>query len=186
MSTTFSEPFAPAAGLAAGHVAASNVASDEFFQRNADSVAQACHAMAARFQQSGRLLAYGDGAQRSDVSHIVVEFVHPVIVGKRALPALALETPRAIDALGRSADVLMVLCAGGLNAAAEALIGAARAKGMLVLVLTGAAAGVHDVAADFHFSVPSDDPFIVQETHEMLYHVLWELVHVFLEHASRR
>lgn len=182
MSTTLSEP--SAVGLAAAHVNASNTASEEFFVRHADSVARACHAMAMRFQQGGRLLVYGEGAQRSDVSHVVVEFVHPVIVGKRALPALALETPRAIEALGRSPDVLIVICAGRANAAAEALIGTAKAKGMLSLALTGAGAGAHSVAADFHFSVSSDDPLIVQETHEMLYHVLWELVHVFLEHRS--
>ena len=29
-------------------------------------------------------------AARSDVRHVAVEFVHPVIVGKRALPALGL------------------------------------------------------------------------------------------------
>ena len=186
MRAALSEPSAPAVGLAAAHVAASNMASDEFFARHAGSVAQACHAMAARFQRGGRLLAYGDGAQRSDVSHVVVEFVHPVIVGKRALPALALGTPRAIGALGRPADVLMLLCGGGLTTTEEALIGTAKAKGMLVLALTGDAAGAHAVAADFHFGVPSDDPIIVQETHEMLYHVLWELVHVFLEHAPSR
>ena len=186
MSTTLSQPFAPARALAASHVAASNMASDEFFACHADLVAQACNAMAVRFQQGGRLLAYGDGAQRSDVAHIVVEFVHPVVVGKRALPALALETPRAIGALGHSADVLVVLCAGAVHAAAEGLIGTAKEKGMLVLALTGAATGAHSVLADFHFCVPSDDPLIVQETHEMLYHVLWELVHVFLEHAPSR
>ena len=182
MSTTLSNP--SALSLAAAHVKASNTASEEFFVRHADSVAQACHALAVRFQQAGRLLVYGDGAQRSDVAHVVVEFVHPVIVGKRALPALALDTPRSIAALGRSVDALMLLVAGGADTAAEALIETAKAKGMLVLALTGAVTGAHSVAADFHFSVPSDDPLIVQEVHEMLYHVLWELVHVFLEHAS--
>ena len=184
MNTTLSKP--SALSLAAAHVNASNTASEEFFLRHADSVARACHAMAVRFQQGGRLLAYGEAAQRTDVSHVVVEFVHPVIVGKRALPALVIETSRAIETLGRSAVVLMLLCAGGPSAADEALIATAKAKGMLVLALTGAAASARSVVTDFHFNVPSDDPLIVQETHEMLYHVLWELVHVFLEHAPTR
>ena len=182
MSTTLSKP--SALSLAAAHVNASNTASEEFFLRHADSVARACHAMAVRFQRGGRLFAYGEAAQRSDVSHVVVEFVHPVIVGKRALPALALDTSRALEALGSSADVLMLLCAGGPSVADEELLGTAKAKGMLVLALTGAAAIARSGVADFHFSVSSDDPLIVQETHEMLYHVLWELVHVFLEHVS--
>ena len=36
------------------------------------------------------------------------------------------------------------------------------------------------------FEPPTDDPFIRQELIETLYHVLWELVHVFIEHRERR
>ena len=47
--------------------------------------------MAERFARGGRLIAFGrTPAARSDARHVAVEFVHPVIVGKRALPALAL------------------------------------------------------------------------------------------------
>ena len=47
--------------------------------------------MAERFARGGRLIAAGlSPAARSDVRHVAVEFVHPVIVGKRALPALGL------------------------------------------------------------------------------------------------
>ena len=50
-----------------------------------------CHRMAERFARGGRLLAFGASpAARSDVRHVAVEFVHPVIVGKRALPAIGL------------------------------------------------------------------------------------------------
>jgi D-sedoheptulose 7-phosphate isomerase len=50
-----------------------------------------CRELADRFGRGGRLLAVGASAQaRSDARHVAVEFVHPVIVGKRALPALAL------------------------------------------------------------------------------------------------
>ena len=47
--------------------------------------------MAERFARGGRLVAFGRSpAARSDVRHVAVEFVHPVIVGKRALPAIGL------------------------------------------------------------------------------------------------
>ena len=47
--------------------------------------------MAERFARGGRLIAFGrTPAARSDARHVAVEFVHPVIVGKRALPALGL------------------------------------------------------------------------------------------------
>ncbi len=169
----------------AAHVAASNAASERFFRAHADAVARACQAMAARFQAGGRLLAYGAGAQRSDVAHVVVEFVHPVIVGKRALPALALHEPHALATLGREGDLVMLLAAGAPNGTEMDLLARARARGMLVLALTGeatAATKTNATDADFHFAIPSGDPLVVQETHEMLYHVLWELVHVFLDH----
>ena len=46
--------------------------------------------MAERFLRGGRLLAFGRGPYATDAQHVSVEFVHPVIVGKRALPALDL------------------------------------------------------------------------------------------------
>ena len=52
-------------------------------------LARVCHLMAERFARGGRLVAFGRSpAARSDARHVAVEFVHPVIVGKRALPAI--------------------------------------------------------------------------------------------------
>ena len=52
--------------------------------------------MAERFARGGRLVALGRSpAARSDARHVAVEFVHPVIVGKRALPAIGARAPRA-------------------------------------------------------------------------------------------
>src|SRR5579859_7082941 len=66
-----------------------------FFTAEAARIAEACWAMARRFHQGGRLLAFGNGASATDAQHGSVEFVHPVIVGKRALPALALTNDSA-------------------------------------------------------------------------------------------
>ena len=66
-------------------------AGERFFAAEAERIARLCHRMAERFARGGRLLALGrTPAARSDARHVAVEFVHPVIVGKRALPALAL------------------------------------------------------------------------------------------------
>src|SRR5689334_6014714 len=61
-----------------------------FFEANADRLALACLAMAKRFERGGRLWVFGTGSSATDAQHVSVEFVHPVIVGKRALPAIAL------------------------------------------------------------------------------------------------
>ena len=59
-----------------------------FFAEQAERLARLCHRMAERFARGGRLVALGGSpAARSDARHVAVEFVHPVIVGKRALPA---------------------------------------------------------------------------------------------------
>src|SRR5919197_5176837 len=63
---------------------------EAFFAAEAGRIAEACLAMARRFHQGGRLLAFGNGPWATDAQHVSVEFVHPVIVGKRALPALSL------------------------------------------------------------------------------------------------
>src|SRR5215469_13634760 len=68
---------------------------ETFFTEEAGRIAEACWAMARRFHQGGRLLAFGNGAWATDAQHVSVEFVHPVIVGKRALPALALTNDSA-------------------------------------------------------------------------------------------
>ena len=134
------------------------------------------------------MFACGDDAQRSDVAHVVVEFLHPVVTGKRALPAIGLpqirddSALRALSTMALHGDILMVLSAGPLEPGARTIIAAARDRGLLTVVLTGSASTAN--GADHHFPVPSADPCIVQETHEMLYHVLWELVHVFFEHRS--
>jgi len=56
----------------------------------AEAIARACHDMAIRFDRGGKLIAFGNGGASSDAQHVAVEFLHPVIVGKRALPAVSL------------------------------------------------------------------------------------------------
>ena len=80
-----------------------------FFSREARHLAEACREMSERFLRGGRLLAFGRGPYATDAQHVSVEFVHPVIVGKRALPALDLSMAfRAwLDAILRPDDIVM-------------------------------------------------------------------------------
>ncbi len=147
-------------------------ANERFFAARADDVARLCHAMAERFARGGRLIAFGaDAADRSDVRHVAVEFVHPVIVGKRALPALGLD-PEAV-ALVRTPDDIAI--AFGDGPAVAAAVADARGAGCLTIAF-------REVGAEWTFVPPTADPLIAQELAETLYHVLWELVHVFFDH----
>lgn len=178
---------------------------ETLFAAEAGRIAEACWAMARRFHAGGRLLAFGVGASATDAQHVSVEFVHPVIVGKRALPALALTNDsatlssmagghdrekqppfvRQIRALARPQDMAMGFSPDGYCANVVAGLRAARERGLLTLGLAGGDGGLfRESALDFCFVVPSRDPFVIQETHETLYHVLWELVHIFFEHEG--
>ncbi len=191
--------------LVAAHFERSNRAAEAFFAAESERIAEACWAMARRFHQGGRILAFGNGAAATDAQHVSVEFVHPVIVGKRALPALALTNnsaalsalhvsspaqtgvsfERQIAVLGRGADMAIGFSPDGRCANVLRALEEARGIGMLMLALVGGDGGPLAAAGfDFCFVVPEHDPLVVQETHEMLYHVLWELVHVFFEHEG--
>ena len=105
----------PAAELLARGLAARREAGGRLFEREAARIAELCHAVAERCARGGRLLACAcSPAGASDARHVAVEFVHPVIVGKRALPALALlGERRAAGRRGRAAraraeDVVLV------------------------------------------------------------------------------
>jgi D-sedoheptulose 7-phosphate isomerase len=152
-------------------------ANTRFFAAEAQRLARACHLMAERFARGGRLIAFGRSpAARSDARHVAVEFVHPVIVGKRALPALGLAGeggPLAgqVALIARPDDILMAF--GSLSEATA--IG--RDRGCLTIGFGGS-------GAEWEFEPPTADRDVRQELVETLYHVLWELVHVFFEHRG--
>ena len=177
-----------------------------FFATETGRIAEACWAMACRFYQGGRLLAFGNGACATDAQHVSVEFVHPVIVGKRALPALALTNDsatlsgmmaggdvamsfaRQLNVLARPRDMAMGFSPDGRCANVVAALSRARQMGLLTLGLTGGDGGLlgqlGQTELDFCFVVQTHDPLVIQETHETLYHILWELVHIFFEHEG--
>jgi D-sedoheptulose 7-phosphate isomerase len=149
-----------------------------FFEREAERTARLCHRMAERFARGGRLVALGLSPQaRSDVRHVAVEFVHPVIVGKRALPAIGLA--REGGDLVAQAELVCEpddVAIGFDEGAAEAL-GVARGRSCLTIAY-------QPLGAEWEFEPPSEDPFIRQELAETHYHILWELCHVFFEHRG--
>jgi D-sedoheptulose 7-phosphate isomerase len=168
---------------------------------DATTVALACRDMASRFQAGGRLLVFGTGGGATDAEHVAVEFVHPVIVGKRALPALSLASDSAtltgiaadrgpdevfshqISTLGRPGELALGLSVDGDAPAIRRGLMAARHAGMLSVALLGGDGGAiaREQTADHCFVTASTDSRIVKEAHVTTYHVLWELVHVFFD-----
>src|SRR5262245_19413719 len=96
-----------------------------FFEENKGAILQASLAMARAFHRGGKLLVCGNGGSATDAGHVAAEFMHPITVGRRALPALSLANDaatmtavandvsfadvfsRQIIALGKPGDVLL-------------------------------------------------------------------------------
>src|SRR5580658_8356108 len=93
----------------AQRLVARNSVFESFFARESRRLADASREMAERFLAGGRLLAFGRGTYATDAQHVSVEFVHPVIVGKRALPALdiSLQFRPWLEALLAPEDIVM-------------------------------------------------------------------------------
>lgn len=156
-----------------------------YFERRAEELARLCHRMAERFGRGGRLIAVGlSPAARSDVRHVTVEFVHPVIVGKRALPAIGLTRDggplrRQAELLVGPDDIVLAFDPGGEGGAeVRAAVALARERGALTAAFEAGA------GAEWEPAVEIDDPSVRQEVVETAYHVLWESVHVFFEHRG--
>ena len=189
--------------------ALSQVAADIFQRRRmagltlvdqAEAIALACYDMAQRFHQGGKLIAFGNGGSSTDAQHIAVEFLHPVTVGKRALPAISLTNDIAtltsltqrhgwhdvfayqLRYLAQPQDVAIAISQAKPDQNILHGIGVAKQMGLLTIALTGGhsdAMAAH-TAVDHLLVAPAEEPQIVKEMQVTIYHILWELVHVFL------
>lgn len=144
------------------------------------SLEVACRSMAERFRAGALLQPTGVGVSGVDAAHVAVEFLHPVIVGKRALPAMALDPAHVEDTVPGS----IVL---GLRLAEEPRVrralAAAHARGCLAVDLTGSGDGA---PVDHVLSIDAADDLVARELQVTAYHLIWELVHEYLDAAPTR
>ena len=152
---------------------------EQYFSAEARRLAEACREMSERFLRGGRLLAFGRGPYATDAQHVSVEFVHPVIVGKRALPALDLSLLMQpwLDAIVRADDIVMGFGPPEGDSVVWSALQSAQKHGAMTLALPGP-------SGTYALKAATPDPFIHQEMVEILCHTLWETVHVFFEHRE--
>jgi D-sedoheptulose 7-phosphate isomerase len=158
---------------------ARNQVLESFFALEASRLAEACREMSERFLRGGRLLAFGRGPYSTDAQHVSVEFVHPVIVGKRALPALDLSIAFEpwLKTLVQADDMVMGFGPPEGDPEVWAALDAASQRKAMTFALPG-------VEGAYFCNPATHDAFIHQELIEILYHTLWETVHVFFEHRE--
>lgn len=165
-----------------------------FFQYHTAQVIGAAQMIAETFNAGGKVMLCGNGGSAADAQHIAGEFVNRFLVNRRALPAMALNTDggvlsciandtdfkqvyaRQIEAFGRSADVLIVLSTSGTSANIVAALEAAKHARVKTIGLLGRDGGRCAELCTLALIVESADTPRIQETHNLIGHILCELV----------
>jgi D-sedoheptulose 7-phosphate isomerase len=174
----------------------STATKEQFFSENADRIAACCEAMSRAFAAGGRLFVFGNGGSACDAQHIAVEFMHPIIEKRPALPAQALSSDTALltaigndrdfslafagqlKMLARPGDIALGISTSGKSANVNRALQSARELHLLTVGFSGRDGGRMPELCDHCFTVPSFSIHRIQETQETLLHVLWDLIHV--------
>jgi len=170
----------------------------DLLERDGERFEGCVRAVAERFQGGGRLFAMGNGGSACDAQHVAVEFQHPIIEKRRALPAVALATDMAlltaigndrdfsmvfadqIRLLGSARDVALGISTSGQSANVTRGLETAREAGLLTIAFSGRDGGRAAQAAEHAFVVPSFSIHRIQEAHTLLLHLFWDGVQVAL------
>jgi hypothetical protein len=154
-----------------------------------ESVAVAALSLARRFADGATLWCVAP-EWPEHARHVAVEFVHPVLVGKRALPAVSVESPdpvAALRSLVRSGDVVLVLGTSS-SVAANEIVRRSEAWGATTVWMGVGPRPAHGVAGHVVWVDGDSDHLASPAAHDgrlvLLYHVLWELTHVCFEHPG--
>ncbi|MDQ3585535.1 MAG: SIS domain-containing protein [Acidobacteriota bacterium] len=179
----------------------------KFFEENKDAILAASLGMAKAFHRGGKLLVCGNGGSSTDAQHVAVEFMHPITVGRKALPAICLTNDmamvtavsndvsfndvflRQVIALGCEGDILLGISTSGNSENVIRAFDTARRMKLITIGYAGGDGGkmaaLHAAGAlDFCLTVPTSSIHRIQESHVALYHTTWDIVHTFLEHKS--
>ncbi len=179
----------------------------KFFEANKESIIAASLQLAKAFHRGHKLLICGNGGSATDAQHVAVEFMHPITVGRKALPAICLSNDmamvtavandvgfddvfsRQIIALGSEGDVLLGISTSGNSENLMHAFATARRLKLATMGFAGddggrMAAMSQQNQLDYCFTVPTSSIHRIQETHVALYHIMWDIVHEFLQHKS--
>lgn len=178
-----------------------------FFDENREGILNASLALARAFHNGNKLLVCGNGGSATDAQHVAVEFMHPITVGRKALPAICLNNDmamvtavandvsfadvfvRQLIALAKPGDVLIAISTSGNSENLLHAFKTARSIGLTTIGFAGDEGGKMEEMRrsgliDFCFTVPTSSIHRIQESHVTLYHIVWDMVHEFLQHRS--
>jgi len=170
-----------------------------FFADHDGDVRRAAQWIEESLRRGGRLLAFGNGGSAADAQHLAGELAGHFKRDRRALAAVALSTDssvltciandygfdavfaRQIEALGAPGDVAWAISTSGNSPNVLRAVETARAKGLLVIGLTGGDGGKLAPQCDLALIVPTPETALIQEIHAAILHVVCELLDAAFE-----
>jgi D-sedoheptulose 7-phosphate isomerase len=185
-------------------LAASLEVKQHFFAEHSKDVERAASLIVESLQTSGKLLIFGNGGSAADAQHIAGELVNRFLVQRRGLPAIALTTDggiltciandtgfenvfaRQIEALGNRGDVCLAISTSGDSPNVVRACEQARALGLKVIGLLGRDGGKVARLCDLALIVDSQDTQRIQETHNLVGHILCELIEAGVSEPEAR
>src|SRR3954468_13125673 len=158
------------------------------FEENKDTILSASLLLAKAFQRGRKLLVCGNGGSATDAQHIAVEFMHPITVGRKALPAICLNNDiamvtavandvgfddvfsRQIIALGKEGDILLGISTSGNSENLLHAFATAHRMGLVTIGFAGNDGGKMEAIKaggllDYCLTVPTSSVHRIQETH---------------------
>jgi len=175
-------------------VAASLGVKRRFFDAHTADVRRAAQLISDALKANGKLLVFGNGGSAADAQHIAGELINRFLQQRKALPAIALTTDggvltciandsgfenvfaRQIEAFGTKSDVCLAISTSGTSPNVVLACEQARRQGVTVIGLLGRDGGTVSAICDLALIVSSDDTQRIQETHNLIGHVICELV----------
>ena len=147
------------------------------------------------FEQGRSVYICGNGGSAADAQHVAAEMVGRFQRdGRKALPCVAMTTDtsiitavgndfgfedvfaRQVEALGKPGDVLWVLSTSGRSPNIVKAVSIAHERGMKIVAMTGGDGGKLSDLADVCFIAPADRTYLIQQIHQLAYHIICELV----------
>lgn len=158
------------------------------------SIYQAYQVISERYKKGGKLLICGNGGSAADAQHMTGEFVNRFKIERKPFSCLALTTDTSImtaigndygfddifskqvEANGLEGDILLGISTSGNSKNIIKAVEIAKGKGIYTIGFLGGDGGKLKGICDLPLIVPSSNTPRVQEGHELMMHIICELV----------
>jgi D-sedoheptulose 7-phosphate isomerase len=166
----------------------------ESLKKLESQVAKAADLIEQCLRAGNKLLVCGNGGSAADAAHFATELVVRFAKDRRAHPAICLASDgglitaaandygfdeifaRQVAAFGQPEDLLICLTTSGKSKNVVRAMEEAKARKLKTIAFLGRDGGPTIGMADVDLLIPSDSTARIQEAHQLLLHVLCEII----------